>query len=196
MPAGDQPCLQHSTEQQCELTWNVYNACMVHRWETEILRLTFRPKMQPGGEWVACSASTARMLRTRWKKLGVPSLAELCAEKVWKMMAWAVCDGEVPVLKALRFVTGWRKTAWGRNRSAWGMKWDPLNITCWKHKWGFHNRGVTWDTPMARWAGLGRRLDTEVENESSQEDRSGSCTGTGNSFVTVTDQNDRRRHSS
>ena len=33
------------------------------------------------------------------------------------------------------------------------MKWDPLNFTCWKHKWGFHNRGVTWDTPMARWAG-------------------------------------------
>ena len=35
----------------------------------------------------------------------------------------------------------------------WGMKWDPLNISCWKHKWGFHNRGVTWDTPMARWTG-------------------------------------------
>ena len=33
------------------------------------------------------------------------------------------------------------------------MKMDPLNVTCWKHKWCFHNRGVTWDTPLARWAG-------------------------------------------
>ena len=126
---------------------------MVHRWETRILRLTFRPKMQPGEEWVAYKAHTARMLRTRWKKLGLPSLAELCAEKVWKTMAWAEKVGEVPVLTALRFVVGWRTTAWWRNRSAWSMKWDPLNITCWKHKWGFHNRGVTWDAPMARWAG-------------------------------------------
>ena len=128
-------------------TWNVHNARVVHRWERKILRLIFRPKMQPGEEWVACKARTARMLRTRWKKLGLPSLAELCAEKVWKTIGWAVYEGEVPVLKALRSVIGWRTTAWWRNRSAWGMKWDPLNFTCWKHKWRFHNRGVTWDWP-------------------------------------------------
>ena len=75
-------------------TWNVYNARMVHRWETKILRLTFRPKMQPGEEWVAYKARTARMLRTQWKKLGLPTLAELCAEEVWKMIAWAVYDGD------------------------------------------------------------------------------------------------------
>ena len=70
-------------------------------------------------------------------------------------MAWAVYESEVPVLKALRSVVEWRTTAWWRNRSAWGMKWDPLNITCWNHKCGFHNRDVTWDSPMARWAGSG-----------------------------------------
>ena len=42
-----------------------------------------------------------------------------------------------------------------RHRSVRGMKLDPLNVTCWKHKWCFHDRGVTWDTPMARWAGSG-----------------------------------------
>ena len=35
------------------------------------------------------------------------------------------------------------------------MKWDPLNITCLKHKSRYHNRGVTWETPMARRAGSG-----------------------------------------
>ena len=61
---------------------------------------------------MAYKARTARMLRTRWKKLGVPSLAGLCADKVWKMMAWVAREGEVPVLKALRFGIGWRTTAW------------------------------------------------------------------------------------
>ena len=35
------------------------------------------------------------------------------------------------------------------------MIWDTLNFTCWKHKLGFHNKGVTSYTPMARWAGSG-----------------------------------------
>ena len=25
-----------------------------------------------------------------------------------------------------------------------GHEMGPLNFTCWKHKWGFHNRGVIW----------------------------------------------------
>ena len=35
------------------------------------------------------------------------------------------------------------------------MAWDPYNGQRWKHKVGFHNRGVQWGTPMARWAGEG-----------------------------------------
>ena len=33
------------------------------------------------------------------------------------------------------------------------MKIDPANVTRWKHKFGFHNRGVMWDTLMTKWAG-------------------------------------------
>ena len=35
------------------------------------------------------------------------------------------------------------------------MAWDPYKVQSWKHKFGFHNRGVQLDTPMARWAGEG-----------------------------------------
>ena len=35
------------------------------------------------------------------------------------------------------------------------MAWDPYNVQRWKHKVGFHNSGVLWNTPMARWAGEG-----------------------------------------
>ena len=103
-----------------------------------------------GRKRVTYKVRIARMLRHKWKKMGLSSLAELCVEKVWKTMVWAVCNGEVFVLRASRSV---RTTTWWRNRSAWCMKWGPLNVTCWKHKWGFHNRDVTWDTLMAKWAG-------------------------------------------
>ena len=33
---------------------------------------------------------------------------------------------------------------------------DSGNETRWKHKFGFHNRGVQWDTPMSKWAGEGK----------------------------------------
>ena len=36
------------------------------------------------------------------------------------------------------------------------MAWDPCNVQRWKHKVGFHNRGVQRDTPMARWVGEGK----------------------------------------
>ena len=32
---------------------------------------------------------------------------------------------------------------------------DPTNDTGWKHKFGFHIRGVQWDTPMSKWVGEG-----------------------------------------
>ena len=59
-------------------------------------------------------------------------------------------------LLALRSILGWETTAWWRSRSSWGMTWDPYNVQRWKHKVGFHNRGVQWDTPMARWVGEGK----------------------------------------
>ena len=39
--------------------------------------------------------------------------------------------------------------------ASWNVAWDPTNVTRWKHKVGFHNRGIRWDTPMARWGGEG-----------------------------------------
>ena len=128
-------------------------ARMVRSWETKIMRLTLRPKMHPDEEWITYRARTVRVMRAKWKEMGLASLADLCAEKIWKSMSWIGYEGTVPVLKALRKVIEWRTTAWWRTRSAKGMSEDPTNATCWKHKWGFHNKGVTWDTPMTRWAG-------------------------------------------
>ena len=48
---------------------------------------------------------------------------------------------------------------------AHGMKKDPANVTRWKHRFGFHNRGVQWDTPMSMWAGEGKDLDTVFDTK-------------------------------
>ena len=83
--------------------------------------------------------------------MGLVSFADLCADKLWKTMSWVGYEGDVPILlKAIRVALEWRTTAWWRTRSTRGMSEDPNNVTGWKHKWGFHNRGVLWDTPIAK----------------------------------------------
>ena len=44
-------------------------------------------------------------------------------------MNWAVCDGDVPIMRALSSIQGWRTNTWWRNRSAWGKATDPTNVT-------------------------------------------------------------------
>ena len=87
---------------------------------------------------------------------GLPLLTEKIANKIWATMTWAVYEGDVPIMLAL-FVPFWggEQLLSGEAEHLWGMAWDPFYVQRRKHKVGFHNRGVQWDTPMARWAGEG-----------------------------------------
>ena len=67
-------------------------------------------------------------------------------------MTWAVYEGDVPIMRALRSMLGWRTTAWWKSQASWSMAWDPTTVTRWERKVG---RGTQWDTPMARWPGEG-----------------------------------------
>ena len=111
--------------------------------------------MKPDDTWVGYRMRTSTCPRKSSRKMGLPLLTENIASKIWTAMTWAVYDGDVPILLALRSILEWRTTAWWRNRASWGMAWDSSNVQRWKHKFGFHNRGVQWDTPMASWAGEG-----------------------------------------
>ena len=125
----------------------------VRAWESQILGLTFRPRRMPDETCVTFKIRTSRFVRVCWRKTGLPLLTEKNANKIWTTMTRAAYDGDVPSMLALRSLIGWRTTAWWRSRSSWCMAWDPYNVQRWKHKVGFHNRGIQWDTPMARWAG-------------------------------------------
>ena len=81
--------------------------------------------------WVTYRIRTSRSMRTSWKKKGLPLLTEKFAY-----------DGDVPIMLALRSILERRTTAWWGNPSSCGMAWDPGNVQRWKHKVGFHNRGV------------------------------------------------------
>ena len=49
---------------------------------------------------------TSREIRAKWRKMKLPTMAEKNAEKIWKTVAWATHDGDVPVMKARSFLTG------------------------------------------------------------------------------------------
>ena len=108
-------------------------------WEGQILRLTFRPCRMPDETWVGYKIRTSRFMRVCWRKMGLPLLKENIASEIWTSMTWAVYDGDVPIMLALRSILGWRTTAWWRSRSSCGMAWDPNNVQRWKHNVGFHD---------------------------------------------------------
>ena len=84
--------------------------------------------------------------------MGLPLLTEKIANKIWTTVTWAVYDGDVPIMLALRAILGWRTTAWWRNRASLGTAWDPYNVQRWKYKVGFHNRGTVGHTGIKRMA--------------------------------------------
>ena len=75
-------------------------------------------------------------------------------------MKWAIYGGELLIMRAFRSFLGWRSTSWWRNRNTWRRKKDPANVTRWKHEFGFHNRGVQWETPNVEVGGRREGLDT------------------------------------
>ena len=121
--------------------------------------LPFRARMYAGESWVGYRQRTALSLRITWRKMGLPTMAEKVVDNIGTTMNWAVYDGEVPVMRALRAVLGWRTTSWWRSKSAWGVK-DPANVARWKYKFGFHNGGVQWGYSKVEVGGRRKRLDT------------------------------------
>ena len=53
----------------------------------------------------------------KWRKTGLPTVAENVEDTIWTTANWAVNDGEVLVMRAIRAVLDWRTTTRWRNRS-------------------------------------------------------------------------------
>ena len=60
--------------------------------------------------------TTANLMIVKWRKMRSQNLDD---------GGLGLCDGEVPVMKALRSILGWRTTKWRRNRSAWNIEKRP-----------------------------------------------------------------------
>ena len=73
MLVGDQPCLQHCTKQKFELDLE----CLQCEYGTSLGNKDSSNDLQAlnatGEEWVTLKVRTARMLRIRWKKMGLSS---------------------------------------------------------------------------------------------------------------------------
>ena len=51
--------------------------------------------------------NSAKSVRMEW----LPTMAEKIVDKIWTTMNWAIHDGEVLVMRALRRISGWRATS-------------------------------------------------------------------------------------
>ena len=104
----------YSTVLNGSINWP-WSGAMINKaraWEGQILRLSIRPRMRPDETWVGYKTRTSRFMRVSWRKMGLPLLAEKNASKIWTTMTWAVYDGDVPIMMALRSILEWRTTVW------------------------------------------------------------------------------------
>ena len=83
----------------------------IRQLESETLRLTFRPELLAGEEWVAYSRGSRGKYGPEWRKLNLSTMGEELP-KILKAMSWAAYDDDVPVLNTLRSILGWKITTW------------------------------------------------------------------------------------
>ena len=129
---------------------------MIHKvraWGSEDTTSQLQASHEAGRNMGGLQNKNSNFFTKKFQEDGSTAADRKIADKIWTTMTWAVYEGDVSIMLALRAVLGWRTTAWWRSRASWGMAWDPFYMQRWKHKVGFHNRGVQLDTPVARWAG-------------------------------------------
>ena len=130
-------------------------------WESQILRLTFRPRRMPDETKVDLQNQNISVHEDLLAEDGSAKIDALkLLTKFWTTMTWAAHDGDVPAYVGSAFTIGVENDCMVEKSilmCAW--RGTPNNVQRWKHKVGFHNRGVQLDTPMARWAGEGEGLD-------------------------------------
>ena len=112
--------------------WNQENVQLLKRWRDHLLRLTFRPRMRTGEDWVGAACDEGPV------EGNGPSEHELSLEKVQRKCALApsACHGTDKVVQT--------------------QAKDPTNATRWKHRWGYHNKGSSGTLRLRN--GLRRRI--------------------------------------
>ena len=77
MPQVSQSCFQHRSDWQCLLALECrQNDKKYTIGSPKLLRLTFRPRMMAGEDWVKDRSRSSRATRTKWRKLNVPTMGE------------------------------------------------------------------------------------------------------------------------
>ena len=67
--------------------WSAARGTKTHNWESKILRPTFRLRMRTGEDWVEHRNRSSEAIRTKWRKLNLPTMSETDAELIWKAVS-------------------------------------------------------------------------------------------------------------
>ena len=83
---------------------------------------------------------------------------------------WACDEKRNAVIFSLKKVYKWRSTTWWQSQHTRVTKEDPENLTRWKHKSEWHNRGNAWDKMATCSAGkkdwlIARRAQNSPEDK-------------------------------
>ena len=124
-------------------------------WKNECSRQTRRWKRSKDGrprQCYACSVSRDMKMKRGWcvimdhaKWPGRYDTNGLTFSTRNNCRKCVACHG------IIKKVYQWRSTGWWHCLQTRMMEEDPENRTRWQHKWGWHNRGNTWDKIATVW---------------------------------------------
>ena len=112
----------YSTVLHGSINWP-WSGAMINKvrpWESQILRLTFRPRRMPDDTWVIYKIRTSRFMSFCWRKMGLPLLTEKIANNIWTTMTWAAYDGT--------FQLCWLVVQFWSGERLHGGEVDPLEV--------------------------------------------------------------------
>ena len=101
----------------------------VKRWESKILRLTFRPRMKAGEDRVEYRKRTSWEMKAKWRKMNYRRWPRRTLRRCGRPWSGPISDGDVSVMKALRSILGHACAPYERFKVETSVR-------------GYHNRGV------------------------------------------------------
>ena len=114
VPQGLQPCVQHGFEWQCQMALERHNANKSTTVGDENPASNFQTENERRRKFGRIQEEALTNNASQMEEHGLGDHGREESENILKTAAWAACDGEVPVVQALRSFQGWR--TWWRNR--------------------------------------------------------------------------------
>ena len=172
-----EPRIQHNPERQHQLAVEFGHDRQCSSMGSEDIASHLQAsRMKPDEKWVCYRKGGCTVVTEKLEEDGFAAADRNFASRIWVTITWAVYEGDVPIMRALWPILGGKRPRDGEAGPPGAWHGTRLRSRVGSMKVGFHNRGIQWDPPMAKWAGEGHDLTKlTAQRDPGQQRNQGNC---------------------